>query len=206
MGSLHALRRTAPVDRTPQDEAVLVERCRDGDRGALGIVLSEHAEALERHVTCLVGPGADVEDILQQTFLAVITAFARFRGEAKIRTWLTRIATHVAIDALRKPARRRRTRASVDLDARPCRDAAPDDVSESRRQLERVRVLLDALTPLRRVAFILHAIEGRSIEETAALMDASVTATKSRVFWARRTLLRRARRDPMLAERFGGGS
>jgi DNA-directed RNA polymerase specialized sigma24 family protein len=48
------------------------------------------------------------------------------------------------------------------------------------------------------VAFMLHVFEGHPLEEVAALTGASLTATKSRVFWARRELWKRASRDPLL--------
>jgi RNA polymerase sigma-70 factor (ECF subfamily) len=200
MGTLHAMRRNAPAERTAEDERALVMRCRRGDREAMGIVLAEHAEAMERHVARLIGPGADVEDVLQQAFVGAIRAFPRFRGEAQVRTWLTRIATHVAIDALRSPARRRR--ATIDLDAQVATSTSPEQLSDQRRELDRVEALLGHLTPMRRVALILHVFEGRPIDEVAALMGASKVATKSRIFWARRKLLALARQDPALASRF----
>ncbi len=204
MGSVLALRRAAPSDRTPGDERALLARCREGDREALGIVLAEHGPSLERHITRLMGPSPDVEDVLQQVFIAAIGAFPRFRGEARVRTWLTRIATHVTIDALRRPARKHRSRASHDFDAEPAVAAAPDEQSGARRELARFHALLDQLTPVRRVAFVLHAVEGRPIAEVAALTGASAVATKSRIFWARRKLMALARRDPVLRGRFEG--
>jgi DNA-directed RNA polymerase specialized sigma24 family protein len=51
-----------------------------------------------------------------------------------------------------------------------------------------------------RIAFVLHVIEARPIDEVAALMSATKAATKSRVFLCRRQLLERARRDPQASE------
>jgi DNA-directed RNA polymerase specialized sigma24 family protein len=59
---------------------------------------------------------------------------------------------------------------------------------------------LQAISPKKRIAFVLHVFEGLPIEEVAALTAASVTATKSRVFWARRELIKRAQRDPILRD------
>jgi DNA-directed RNA polymerase specialized sigma24 family protein len=56
------------------------------------------------------------------------------------------------------------------------------------------------IAPKKRIAFVLHVFEGHPIEEVAALTGASITATKSRVFWARRELLKRAARDPQLRD------
>jgi RNA polymerase sigma-70 factor, ECF subfamily len=184
MGRLLAFRAPeTPASPTP-DEDTLVERCRARDRDAMAAVLSMHADMLERVIVRLVGPGPDAEDVLHATLVAAMDAFPTFRGEARLSTWLSRIAVHVAIDALRH-------------------HEGPDQALEARRQLTRLSQLLDELPPLRRVAFVLFAIEGRSLDEVAALTGATVMATKSRVFWARRSLLARAAKDPVLAARFG---
>ncbi len=59
---------------------------------------------------------------------------------------------------------------------------------------------LDGLAPKLRLAFALHAIDGRAIHEVAELMSATVVATKARVWRARRYVEKRANADPVLAE------
>jgi len=149
-------------------------------------------------LTRLVGPAADVEDLLQDTFAAAIAAFARFRGEASVKTWLHRIAIHVAHQHLRRPRHRR----EVDL---PDPDAVASDAGsamapEQREVARRLYVHLDAIEATKRIALVLYAIEEYTVDEIAVLTGASRAATKSRIFWARRALLRRMRRDPQLAE------
>lgn len=186
--------------RTPRPEnSDLVEACRRGDRDALQQVLSAHAPYLERLLSRIAGP-ADVEDLLQMTSLAAIRAFPRFRGEAQVRTWLSRIAVRTAYEQLRKPERKRR--AAGELFENELRDpsAGPERQATSRERIERLNYHLDQIGPKKRIAFVLHVFEGRPMEEVAALMDAGVSATKSRVFWARRELMRRARRDAVLRE------
>ena len=105
---------------------------------------------------------------------------------------MTRIAVRIAMAHLKRPQKPR-----VEL------ELVGDDVHgavEVRRQLERLHHHLGEIGASKRVAFVLHVFDGRPIAEVAALMDASVTATKSRVFWARRELLKRAKNDPILQE------
>jgi RNA polymerase sigma-70 factor (ECF subfamily) len=153
-----------------------------------------------------VGPGGDVEDCLQMTFVEAIGAFPRYRGDASVRTWLARIAVHVVHQEWRRPARRR----NVSLELLPADEepeapeAALDHRVHQRRLAARVYEHLEAIAPARRIPFILHVLEGLSIEEVAALVGASRVATKSRIFWARRTLLRRVEGDPVLAGALGG--
>jgi len=190
--------------RTPEiaAEAELVEACRRGDRAALEVVLSTHSPYLERLLSRVIGPSGDLEDVLQSTFVAAIRAFPRFRGEAQVRTWLARIAIRTAHERLRSAEHRRRSRIA-DLEA--VADAQSEHGRgerrfEARRKLARLYEHLEAIGPKKRLAFVLHVFEGHALEDVAALMDASLAATKSRVFWARRELLRRAARDPLLRE------
>jgi RNA polymerase sigma-70 factor (ECF subfamily) len=155
-----------------------------------------HAAMLERLLGRLSGPGADLEDLLQATFEAAILAFPRFRGEASVATWLTRIAVRTALHAHRR-SRRRATLALVRAE-RPEPGTPPDDQADARRKLERLHHHLQGIGVKKRIAFLLHVVEGRSMEEVAALMGASRAATKSRVFWARRELLAAICRDPLL--------
>ncbi|RMH43272.1 MAG: RNA polymerase sigma factor [Deltaproteobacteria bacterium] len=190
--------RARPRPGDPPEESI--QACRRGDRAALEAVLRAQLPALERLLARLVGPGADLEDLLQQTLIAAVAAFPTYRGEASIRTWLARIAVNAVRQHLRQPAVRRRAPLSVVDCDRAGPEPAPDRTSDRRRQLARVFHHLAAIGADKRIAFALVVIDGRGIEETAALMGASVSATKSRVYWARRELVRRARRDPLLRD------
>ena len=189
---------SAPEDRAAaaaaRAPAAQVEACRRGDRGAMEAVFRAHAEGLARLLTRIVGPSADVEDLLQDTFAAAIPAFQTFRGEASIKTWLYRIAIHVAHQHLRRP-RHRREVALPDPD-RVARDAGAAMAPELRELARQLYGHLDALDATKRIALVLYAVEERTIDEIAVLMGASKAATRSRIFWARRALMRRMRRDP----------
>jgi RNA polymerase sigma-70 factor (ECF subfamily) len=178
-----------------------VEACRRGDPAALREVFLAHSPYLERLLTRVLGPSADVEDVVQATFVAAIRAFPRFRGEASVRTWLARIAIRTAQGRLRRAEHRLRG-GVADLEA-VGDHGEQATVSERRldaeRQLQRVYAHLDRIAPKKRVAFVLHVFEGHSMEEVAALTGAGKSATKSRVMWARRELLKRAAHDPVLA-------
>jgi len=189
---------TKPEQRPGDPSPAVIDACRRGDRQALESVLRENAPVIERLLVRMIGPGADLEDLLQTTLIAVVQAFPRYRGEASVRTWMTRIAVNVVRQHLRRPYERRRV--SLELVPAEPVDNSPvaDRLADHRAKLERVFHHLEAIGPRKRVAFVLHVFEGHPIDEVAALMGASKSATKSRVFWARRALLARARKDPVL--------
>ncbi len=181
----------------------LIEACRGGERAALEQVFRKEAPFLERVLYRVVGPSSDLEDLLQQTLEHAIRAFPNYRGEASVRTWLTRIGVRTALHHLRHPAQRRRVALEVI-------EGGQSDVAASRPAHEadargKLRILyehLDRLDPKQRTAFVLFQIEGRSMEEVAALMDSGVSTTKSRVMWARRKLFARLSKDPRACDWF----
>ena len=188
-----------------QNELDLIEACRRGERPALERVFRTHAPYLERVLWRVAGRSLDVEDLLQSTLMAAIEAFPRFRGEAQVRTWLARIAVRIAQDRLRSASHRLRAQLP-DLEATESHnnnDAERD--LDLRRKVERLELHLSALGPKKRTAFVLHVFAGMPLEAVAALTGAGLAATTSRVFWARRELLKRAARDPWLRELAEGG-
>ena len=185
------------------DDAALIDGCRAGDRRCLERVLRREAPALLALLVRLVGPRADADDLLQRSLEAAVRAFPSFRGEASVRTWLTRIAVRVAMHELSRP---RRDRVGLELVTGLGSEAPVESVIMARQQLHRVHEHLASLPVKQRVAFVLHVIDGRPVQDVAALMSATQTATKSRIFLARRALFRRAERDPVLRELMEGST
>lgn len=189
-------RRPDPTPPGTRPSDPLIAACRRGERTALEQVFRQESPQLARLIARVLGPHADADDVLQNTLVIAMGAFPRFRGEATVQTWLTGIALRVIKGHLRRPERTRR----VHLEALPELEApeVPADVrTDTRRRLERLYTHLEAIGPLKRIAFVLHVIDGLPIDEVASLVDASRAATKSRVFWARLRLMKRLRRDPL---------
>lgn len=193
-----AAHRTEPPPIGATDPAVLIAACRRGERAALETVLRPLLPVLEHLLVRLVRDPADVEDLLQGTIAAAIAAFPRFRGEASVKTWLLRIATYQVQDHWRNPTRRRRV--ALELVDEPAAPGHLDAQVDARRRLARIHEHLAAIAPKKRIAYILHVIDGRPIDEVATVMGATVFATRSRVLWGRRALMARLRRDPMVAD------
>lgn len=73
---------------------------------AFGEMVAEHQERLYYHVRRMLGNHEDADDVLQNTFIKAWKAIDRFRGDAKIHTWLYRIATNEALTAIERRKRR----------------------------------------------------------------------------------------------------
>jgi RNA polymerase sigma-70 factor (ECF subfamily) len=187
--------------------AALVDRARRRDPAAFRDLFQTHDGAVHRVVRRMVGQRADVEDLVQTSFVEAFRSLPDFRGDALFSTWLTRIAVRVTMRAVR-----RRIPRAVGLDdvAEPASPTAgPEQVAAARETLVLVEALLAELRPKRRAAFVLHVLEGYPMEEVAAILNASTSAVKVRVHDARRHIERRLKQNPgMVAvlNRSGGES
>ncbi len=194
------------------EDVVLVERCLGRVTGAQEAAARDLFRRYRARVHAalyrILGGNADMEDLLQETFIQVFASLKSWRAEASLATWIDRIAVRVAYRAIG------RRRARLD---QPTFDGTDPDLAVVHDQpgallakdgVRRLYAALDRLPPASRIAFALHEIDGRTMAEVAEVTGASVTATKLRVWRARRTLEAAAARDPVLREflRDGHGS
>lgn len=188
----------------PREEQDLVRACTAGDRAAQTRLFRAEVQRVHALLHRVLGPSAALEDLVQESFLRVFRSLPGFRGDAHLSTWIGRIVLRVAFEHLRsaRPAPAR-------LEAVP--DVSSDDPDAERQLaaregLRRVYRILDRLDPTLRIAFALGVIDGRSQREVASLMSASLVATKTRIWRARRAVDRRARLDPLLVPYLAGGA
>jgi RNA polymerase sigma-70 factor, ECF subfamily len=184
-------------ESAPRHSAQVIEGCRRGERAALSSLFALEAPYVERVLSRLVSSRADLEDVLQLSLEHAIRAFPAYRGEASVRTWLTRIAVRTAMHHLKHPSRKRRVALEV-IEGGEAQEAPsrPQHEAEARARLKLLVEHLDTLDDKHRTAFVLFQVEGRAMEEVAALMDANVSTTKSRVMYARKKLFARLEKDP----------
>jgi RNA polymerase sigma-70 factor (ECF subfamily) len=196
-----------PSRPAPPQVAALVDRARRRDPAAFRDLFQAHVGAVQRVVRRMVGPRADVEDLVQTSFVEAFRSLPDFRGDALFSTWLTRIAIRVTMRAAR---RRHPPQPSLDDVLEPPTTAAgPEQIAAARETLALVEKLLAELRPKRRAAFVLHVLEGYSMEEVAAILSASTSAVKVRVHDARRHIERRLKQNPAMVvalNRAGGES
>jgi RNA polymerase sigma-70 factor (ECF subfamily) len=139
-----------------------------------------------------------MDDLLQDVFIEVFKSLASFRGESSLSTWIDRCTAHVAISHLRR--KRLRLLGLVGLvEESPSKEPCPEQSVLVKEAARRLYGELDRMDPTLRLALTLHVIDDRPVAEVARMMDASVVATKTRVWRARRHLEKCAQRDPALA-------
>ncbi len=186
--------------RKADDDAPLVKQAQQGDSQALGELFSRHAPMVRRLLAGLVGVEADLDDLVQDVFLQVHRSIHGFRGDSRFSTWLHQLTVYAGYNYLRKPRKRYipvdPSTLSTTVDNR-CSNA--HDRLLGRETLRRLYDVLDKIKPKKRMAFMLYAVHGMSASEVAEQVGATVPTVKSRIWFARRELLRKARQDAYLS-------
>ncbi len=179
------------------EDLLLVDRCLEGEPAAARELFRRQSGRIHATLYRILGSNRDMDDLLQDTFIQVFGSLKGFRGEARLSTWIDRIAVRVAYHHL---ARSRRARLTLELTEVADPAAGPERKTIAREGIRRLYAALSALSPAARVAFALHELDGRSVADVAACTESSVTATKVRIWRARRALYRRAAGDPILRD------
>lgn len=185
----------------PLSDAELAQRIAGGDLTVLPQLMRRHNQTLYRTARSILNDDAEAEDAVQEAYLLAYRAMGQFQGNARLSTWLVRIAVNVALERLRKRQRRAEV---IDLYG----DTVPDDKmleanmgerapeqpeqallrAETRRLVEdKINRLPDAF----RTVFVLRALEEMSVEETADCLGIPQETVRTRYFRAR-GLLREA--------------
>lgn len=148
----------------------------------------------------LLGPDAERDDVVQDVFVAAITSIRRLRDPSMLKSWLLGIAVGKVRDNLRTRWRRRWLSflPNEDLPELP----APNGEGQVDVAVEVARIL-DQLPPEERLALLLHRLEGLSLEEAARTCEMSVSTFKRRLARGEEKFVRRAGRQPPIAEWLG---
>ena len=179
-----------PASGTSADLDILAG-CRQGDRGAWRMLYDRYSAIVYRFLAAFGVPPEEREDACQEVFVAVFRSLAHFRGDARLSTWIYRIAARHSARA----GRRRRVRALLSnlLLREPPPPPSPDPSEKS----ERLRVLDDLvskLSPKKKLVLVLFEIEGLPIEEVAKIAECPENTAWSRLHYARAELMAMARK------------
>lgn len=188
-------------------DLALAQRAAEGDRGAQRELFQQLKKAVHHTLYRILGANRDIEDLIQDAFLEIFRALPSFRGDSSLSRWSQTIATRTAYLAIE---RRKPTPVDLDVVEDEIVDRDPDAhrVALARQAAKRLYAALDKLDPKMRIAFALAVIDGLPLAEVAQMTDSSLVAVKTRVWRARREIMKRAQKDPVLASYMadlGGG-
>lgn len=207
--------RTSGADTEPgqalSEEAELIRRCRAGQRAAHEEFYRRYRRGVAANLFRVLHDRTDLDDLVQEVFVIAFRGLDRFRGEARLSTWLYRICINVAMGRIRARTRRPPpvSMADPEVDAELRRDLirdpggdlgsspeTPEKLLQRRQARERVYRAMDGLSPKKRMVLYLHEIEGHNLKEIAYLVKANPVTVRTRLYYARKEFYQRLVQDP----------
>jgi len=163
-----------PVAAVPTD-AALIAAWQGGDEQAAAELVRRHARALARFLASAGAPEADLDDLVQETFIRAFRAVGRFRGQCRFRTWLLTIGGNVLKDAGRRAKRAKVVPLGEDVRAT---DGDPHERAVAGEAEGRLLEGLRRLPRMQREVFLLRAQQGFEYVEIAAALGTSPGAAR----------------------------
>ncbi len=190
------------MESATSDEQI-VQQALTGDAEAFGEIVRRWERRIFALAFGMLGREEDARDATQETFLAAFRNLRGFRGDAKVSSWLHRIAINQCITR----QRRAKVRNETGIDQEAERDAAvfslpasvsPSYVAEGRERIEAVRRAIGALPNELRQVVVMKEFEELTFQEISDVLNLPLSTVKSRLYTALRQL-------EMRLEKFGSG-
>jgi RNA polymerase sigma-70 factor (ECF subfamily) len=177
-------------DAAADEDADLVARAKGGDRRAFDALVERHLPRVWRVVYRVLRHREDTEDVVQEVFVTAHRSLREFRGDAKLSTWLHRIAVTRAINhAERASERVRRTSEPIEAAGEPASTApTPLHALEAKELRRRLADCLDKVPETWRAVLALRDAEQMAYEEIAAVLGLALGTVRSRLARARQML------------------
>src|SRR4051794_24828526 len=171
-------------------DAELMLRVKDGDAASFGVLLEKHRSPVIHFLYRMVQNAGVAEELAQEVFLRVYRSRATYEPTARFTTWLFRIATHLALNALRDNKNERLQDHldddSSEMPARQVSDTRPtvEQHMVYQAKLDEVRRAIAALPEKQRAAVLMHKYEEMEYSQIAKVLNCSESAVKSLLFRA----------------------
>ena len=157
-----------------------VEAAKGGDRQALRSIVDAYRDPLFRYSYRIVGNATDAEDVLQETFVRMISGLRELPPGVNLRAWLFKIATNLSIDRKREAGR--------PTPPAPAAPPGPGATAESRELVRAAEQALAQLPEKQRAALVLRVIEGFPYRTIADILDTTENNARWYLFEARRQM------------------
>ena len=177
-------------------DQILVARAQQGDKKAFGMLVEKYHRKLGRLLGRMIRDQAEVEDVVQESFIKAYRALPNFRGDSAFYTWLYRIGINTAKNYLVSMGRRPQVMQEVEIEDVENFEGGyemrttdtPETALMTKQIAQTVNDTVAALPEELRTAITLRELEGLSYEEIATLMQCPIGTVRSRIFRARETI------------------
>jgi RNA polymerase sigma-70 factor (ECF subfamily) len=180
------------MDTLATDE-IIVERALTGDAEAFGELVRRWERRIFALTYGMLGREEDARDATQETFLAAFRSLRNFRGEAKVSSWLHRIAVNQCISRQRRAKVRSESALEDEQETNAGSFAmplshSPAHVAEGRQETAAVRRAINSLPVELRQVVVMKEFEELTFREIADVLNLPLSTVKSRLYTALKQL------------------
>jgi RNA polymerase sigma-70 factor (ECF subfamily) len=169
-------------------EKELVEASLNGDKNAFGEIVTRYQKMVARTVKGMLGDSVFAEDIGQEVFIKLYYSLSEFRGEAKLSTYIQKIAVNLTLNEIKRRKRFFTMFSQKANDEIYAFEIADQDTEERREASEIVNKALMAMDPKFRIIVTMRMLQGYSTKETAEILDLPIGTVLSRLSRAQEQL------------------
>ncbi len=180
------------------DETVFIDALKRRQAGAVAYFFDRYHRRVDRTLCAVLGPDAEIPDLVQEVFTRALASAPRFRGSvAQLEGWITRIAVYTARSQIRRRRTVRRWTSQAPTEDTVADPQASPEVVEALRRAYR---LIERLPLKERIPFVLRTMDQMKLEQVAEACEISLATAKRRLHSARARLDRYAQSDPVLID------
>ena len=175
------------MEKGMEEEKRLIERTQSGDRLAFKQIVESHKKMVYYLAYDLTGNHQDAEDLSQQTFIRMYNSISKFRGEAKICTWLRKITVNLYLDMKRsKLYKSQKMQESLEEKEFQYNSIQSSSNVENKTDIKmihaRIKSSLHNLSPKEKSIFVMRHFQEMKISEISDSMNIAIGTVKSLLF------------------------
>ena len=163
------------------DESELIRSSVEGDKNAFGELVNRYQKMVARTVKGMLGDSVYAEDIGQEVFIKLYNSLTDFRGEAKLSTYIQKIAVNLTLNEIKRRKRFFSMFIQTGDDEIHELEIADHGYEEKKEAKEIVQKALMGLEPKYRVVVTMRMLQGYSTKETAEILDLPIGTVLSRL-------------------------
>lgn len=168
-------------------EKELIRGCQIGDENAFSELIRRYQPRVAATVVSMIGAGDQAEDVAQETFIRFFKGVGRFRGDASVATYITRIAINLCLNEISRQ-KKRQSIFHEELTEKMELDANMSQPQPSPIEKDLIQQAIEKLEPHYRSVVVLRLMEEFSTEETADILDLPLGTVLSRLYRAQQKL------------------
>lgn len=169
----------------------IIDRLKKGEEAAFRELIEAYGQLVLRTCMGILHDRQDADDVTQEVFIEVFRSIDRFRSDAKISTWLYRIALNKSLNYLRDNRQHKNSlliRDAVVVSSVPVSGESPLETLQEKERKKILEQALDSLPERQKTAFVLSKYEDLSYKQIGEVMKLSVSSVESLIFRAKKNL------------------